>query len=468
MFRWLRMCAVFQTNNLYQNDPAWKNIPLGFPTDGGTIGSWGCLLTSITMMLNGAGYNETPPSVNDKMKQHNGFQGAMIIPSAVPAAFPNLVYRKYISSENSPAPLDQFDAALSAGKPVIVEVDWSAASGIQTHWVLLKDRQGSDYLIYDPYRYPGDAPEKDVLLTQRYKFSGSDLRSAILAAFFFDSVSAAPVQPPGKPAPANAVTIYVAEDGLALRAAGAFDGALIKRLAQGTALLGLDAPESIAARLGQPGQWLNVQDPAGDQGYVAAWYAAAQPPAPAPVPPPVNPPVDPPPPSGSFALSPTVDGLALRSQPLVSDASLIKRLPLNTLLTLQEPPDQAAAKLGVQGQWIKVSDPGGAQGYVAAWYVQKASQPAPVTPPVDPPPVTPPVNPPPANQISVRSITDQLALRSQPVINDSTLIKRLPLGTVLKLVNSADGLKIGVSGQWLVVTDPGGAQGWVAAWYVSR
>ncbi len=440
---------MYQTNNLYQNDPAWKNIPLGFSTDGGTIGTWGCLLTSLTMLVNGLGYNETPPTVNDKMKQANGFQGAMIIPSALPAVFPKVIFKRFINSEHSIPPIDQIDAALSAGKPVVVEVDWSAASGIQTHWVLLKDKVGGDYSIYDPYCYPGDAPGKDVFLTQRYKFSGSGLQSSVLAVFFFDSATM-PVPPPIKPLPANAVTVYVAEDGLALRAAGAVDGPLLKRLAVGSALTSLETSEATNAKLGQQGQWLNVQDASDVQGYMAAWYLSA---SPAPVTPP------PPPPStgGSLNLLPLVDGLALRSQPVVSDSTLIKRLPLNTLLAVKEPVDQAAPKIGTQGMWIYVSDPLNAEGFVAGWYVKRA----------DAVPSGGPPNPP-SSSVTVKTISDQLALRSQPLILDSTLIKRLPLGSYLTLVNPGEAVKIGVSGQWLNVNDSTGTTGFVAAWYVSR
>lgn len=443
---------MFKTNNLYQNDPVWKNTPLGFPTDGGTIGSWGCLLTSITMMLNGAGYTETPPTVNDKMKQRGGFQGAMIIPSLVPAVFPRVLYKTFVNSENSPAPIDLIDRALSQGKPVIVEVDWSAASGIQTHWVLLKEKKGGDYVIYDPYQYPGDSPEKEVHLLQRYKYSGGELDTTILGAFFFELVSA-PAEPVIKPLPANPLTVYTSEDSLALRAAGAFDGALIKRLALGTALLCLDAPSAAALKVGQPGQWINVQDPSGTQGFVAGWYLAAQAPAPEPAPGPVT---------GGLVLVPTVDGLALRSQMLVSDATLIKRLPLTERLSVREPVEQATAKIGVQNQWIKVSDSANVEGYVAAWYVQKSEPGGTATPP---PPVTPPVS---SQTVKVRAAVDLLALRSQPVISDATLLKRLPIGSSLALVRDSDASKIGVSGQWLAVIDQTGTQGWVAAWYVSR
>ena len=51
---------MFKTQNLYQNKNEWKNVKLGDSPE--TIGEWGGLLTSITMMLNGIGYNETPCS----------------------------------------------------------------------------------------------------------------------------------------------------------------------------------------------------------------------------------------------------------------------------------------------------------------------------------------------------------------------------------------------------------------------
>ncbi|MBK8823410.1 MAG: hypothetical protein IPN58_12585 [Anaerolineales bacterium] len=55
---------MFVTKNLYQNDETWKQTPLGNSSE--TIGGWGCLLTSVTMMLNGIGYSETPVTVNEK------------------------------------------------------------------------------------------------------------------------------------------------------------------------------------------------------------------------------------------------------------------------------------------------------------------------------------------------------------------------------------------------------------------
>ena len=73
---------MFETDALYQNDPKWKSTKLG-DQNKETIGSWGCLMTSMTMVANGYGFDETPDSINSKMKSAGGFQGALIIPAVL-------------------------------------------------------------------------------------------------------------------------------------------------------------------------------------------------------------------------------------------------------------------------------------------------------------------------------------------------------------------------------------------------
>ena len=266
---------MFKTQNLYQNDEKWKSTKLGNSSE--TIGGWGCLLTSVTMMLNGIGYNETPETVNEKMKKAGGFQGAFFIPSVLPFVWPNCAYRDMQPCETSPAPIAMIDAAVAQGKPVILQVDWNKQAGIQTHFVLVKEKKGDDYVLYDPYKYGGDGPDKEVLLTTRYKYNGATLAKEISAVLWFDSYSATPPEPPKMtkvPLPADKFTLYAAEDDLALRADPSVGGFLWKRLVAGTELICLEPKATAKAKIGVNGQWINVQDPAGDQGYVAAWYVS--------------------------------------------------------------------------------------------------------------------------------------------------------------------------------------------------
>lgn len=463
---------MFKTQNLYQNDDKWKNTKLGNSSE--TIGGWGCLLTSVTMMLNGIGYNETPETVNEKMRANGGFQGAFFIPSVLPYVWPNCTYRDMQPCETAPAPIAQIDAAIAAGKPVILQVDWNKQAGIQTHFVLVKEKKGNDYVLYDPYKYGGDAPDKEVLLTTRYKYNGARIDTEISAVLWFDSVSAAPPEPPKVtkvPLPADKYVLYAVEDDLALRAEPAVTGYLFKRMVNGTELISLEPKTTAKAKLGVNGKWINVQDPKGDQGYVAAWYVSetkgGTPPS-APKPASTASSASTPStastnnlPPGALAFLPTEE-LSFRTQPVISPETLIRRIPVTEKLISVEPANLVIPKVGVVNQWLKVRDASNKEGYVAAWYVKyaggsTAQQSAATT--------TPSTS---SGGTRVKAAAQAVAFRKQPVVNDSTLIRWLPLGTELTIAEPGGESKIGANNQWLKVKDAGGMEGYVAAWFVSQ
>ncbi len=473
---------MFKTQNLYQNDEKWKNTKLGHSNE--TIGGWGCLLTSVTMMLNGMGYNETPETVNEKMKSSGGFQGAFFIPSMLPYAYPGVIYKDMQPCESFPAPVGLIDAAVSAGKPVILQVDWNKQAGIQTHFVLVKEKKGDDYVLYDPYKYGGDGPDKEVLLTKRYKYNGATLETEISAVLWFDgNIQPAPPEVKKVPVPANAMKLYVMEDDLALRADPSMGGYLWKRLTAGTELLSLEEAAATKSKLGQQGQWIKVQDPTGQQGYTAAWYVSDSN-APKPVPPPAAPPpaatpskpsapaapspapvtastMQVPVPPGAMELLPTEE-LAFRTQPVIADHTLIRRIPLAERLISLEPADQTIKKVGVTGQWLNVQDSTGKQGFVAAWYVKYASGSTAQAQAATTPPASP--NAP----VTVRTAIELVALRRKPVVDPSTLIEYLPIGTELSIIEPGGERKIGANDQWLKVRGKFGTEGYIAAWFVAR
>jgi SH3-like domain-containing protein len=431
------------------------------------------------MMLNGIGYSETPETVNEKMKKAGGFQGAFFIPSVLPYVWPNCAYRDMQPCENSPAPIQLIDAAVASGKPVILQVDWNKQAGIQTHFVLVKEKKGNDYILYDPYKYPGDAPEKDVLLTTRYKYNGATLEAEISGVLWFDSYSAAPPEPPKVtkvPVPADKYVIFAMEDDLALRADPSVGGYLWKRIPLGTELTCLEPKATAKAKLGINGQWINIQDPKGDQGYVAAWYVSetkdkpAAPAASGPASDPATSATTKPAtaavpamklPPGALAFIPTEE-LSFRTQPVITPETVIRRVPPTETLASIEPAKDVIAKVGVTNQWLKVKDASGKEGYVAAWYVKYASgsQPATTT--------TTAAAPAPGGVLTVKATAEGIALRKQPVISDASLIYRLPLGTVFTVTEPNAEAKVGKNDQWLKVKDPNGAEGYVAAWFVAR
>ena len=460
---------MFKTQNLYQNDEKWKNVKLGNSTE--TIGGWGCLMTSVTMILNGIGYNETPETVNEKMKKAGGFQGALFMPSVLPYVWPNCLYRDMQPCESSVPPIAQIDAAVAAGKPVILQVDWNKQQGTQTHFVLVKEKKGNDYVLYDPYKYSGDGPDKEVLLTSRYKYNGAKLESEISAVLWFDSYSSKLPDPPKMtkvPVPAEKYCLYAAEDDLALRAEPSVNGYLWKRMVLGTELTSLEPKATAKTKVGANDQWINVQDPNGDQGYVAAWYvseAKGQPTPSATVPtvaaasstasaalklPP-----------GALAFMPTEE-LSFRTQPVIAPETVIRRVPVTETLICIEPANQAIPKIGVQGQWLRVRDASNKEGYVAAWYVRYASgssaQSATAAAAAS-------NN---GGPLKVRATAEGTALRSQPTISDATLIKRLPLGTELVVLEPTRNPRLAgmISGS-KSKTRPG-SEGVVAAWFVAR
>jgi len=465
---------MFVTKNLYQNDEAWKQTPLGNSKE--TIGSWGCLLTSVTMMLNGVGYNETPATANEKFKKAGGFNGALFMPAFLPYVWPNCAYRDMQPCEAYPAPIAQIDAAVAAGKPVILQVDWNKQAGIQTHFVLIKEKKGDDYSLYDPYKYGGDGPDKEVLLTTRYKYNGAKLASEISAVLWFDSYSTTPPEPPKiekSPVPAEKYILYAGEDDLALRSEPSVTGYLWKRMLMGTELICLEPKAQAKPKIGSQGQWIQVQDPNGDQGYVAAWFVSEQKGKPAaststtsipgatsaPAPKPVGAPAPVPP--GALALYPTEE-LSFRSKPVIAPETLIRRIPATEQLISLEPANQAVAKVGVQNQWIKVRDANKKEGYVAAWYVKYAggtnAQATSSTPAAAS--ATGATN-------KVKTTVEMVSLRNQPVVSDASLIKRVPINYEFTITEPGGESKIGANNKWIKVKDAT-HEGYVAAWFVSR
>jgi hypothetical protein len=107
-------------------------------------------------------------------------------------------------------------------------------------------------------------------------------------------------------------------------------------------------------------------------------------------------------------------GLRLRAQPTTA-ADTVAVEPALTNLKVLEAEAGARTKVGVLNQWLNVSDTGGLQGYVAAWYVENA----PVTDPVSPKPSTPTSSTPPNR--SRKSVADGLESVNLPPAADRLL-----------------------------------------------
>jgi len=394
----------FQLVNYSQQDPQWKHDKLGFGDPIETIGFVGCALTCVAMVSSGHGFPETPKSLNVKLKSRSGFVGAAIVWGTLGGIYPQIKTKPLILCADTDAPLDQIDAAISAGQPVIVQVDQGPAAGLQTHWVVLYKKQDHDYLMLDPWPHPTESGQ-EALLMPRYS-QGKSLKRAITAVVMYECLTSGGGAIPAPPASAPVSTgIYIqvladAPAGLRLRSQPTTD----------SATLAIEAPlarlEIIAAgdedRIGSVNKWIRARNAQGLEGYVAAWFVekagvpAPTPPTPAPVTPPAPPtpptpaPVTPPAPpapvppsqpappvqpaSGKLTVVVTSSvgnsGLRLRKAPSMAGA-LVAVEKAGTKLSVLEPVNSAKAKIGTQ-QWLNVRDPKGRRGFVIGQFVAPA------------------------------------------------------------------------------------------------
>jgi len=291
-----------------QQDPRWKNNKLG--KSNLTLGSFGCAVSSVAMLLSGQGYPETPDSLNEKLKTRGGFMDAAIVWSAVANVTPRARFKNIVICRDNDAPIDAIAAAISAGQPVLLEVDSSPAKGLQTHWVVAYQNQGKDFLILDPYPLQDG---NNTSLMQRYA-QGKALKNAISAAVWYEITSAEDVvNPPSVPAIDTDFYISVipglAEPGLRLRSQPTTASDTLDYQSSGAVLRVIESENTARPKIGIFDQWVRVRNKSGQEGYVAAWYVQlASGPEPAPIvlpPPPVEPPAPVTPPVSTEEPTPT-------------------------------------------------------------------------------------------------------------------------------------------------------------------
>lgn len=389
----------FQLVYYSQNDSQWKADKLGFgnqPSD--TIGYVGCALTSVAMVLSGHGYTVTPKALNQKLQGINGFAGSGIRWHSVTQLYPQMRLNSIIKCNDTPAPLEQIDAALAAGQPAIVCVDSTPAPGLLTHYVVLIARKGNDYLMLDPWPYQPDV-NKETYLMPRYSH-GNPLQRSIVQIVLFENVNAdGTIQLPGQkgtststpqtprtPAPVSTTgpkARVKADVTLGLNIRSSEDTATkanIVASAHAGDLLTIIEPNGWT-KIGAINQWVRVRTKAGREGLAAAWYlekvpgevypstagTASGPGSEAGVPSPA-----PAPAALVVMVKPTVGKLGLKVYETASTKSkMLAKEEMRARLTVLEDAKMAGKKLGVAGKWLFVQNAGGVQGFVQAEFVKK-------------------------------------------------------------------------------------------------
>jgi hypothetical protein len=156
-----------------QRDPRWANQRLG--TSDKTIGSHGCVVTCLAMILCAYGLDETPASANEQLTARRGYHNTnLVIWESVQRIWPSVNFAGKLNCITTPAPIEEINRRLAQGYPVIAWLDFDERPGTQQHFVLLLGILGSDYAICDPWtgehgtlvkEYAQDVPGKSWLKT---------------------------------------------------------------------------------------------------------------------------------------------------------------------------------------------------------------------------------------------------------------------------------------------------------------
>jgi hypothetical protein len=119
-----------------QRDPKWKMKKLG--TSSLTLGTAGCTLTDLSMLLNFYGIKSEPDELNEQLKASGGFyMGSLIVWSAFVRRFNFKSYKRSLSYNN----WDVWTQINIYGRPVLVEVKAPVGVPGERHWVIFLGNQ---------------------------------------------------------------------------------------------------------------------------------------------------------------------------------------------------------------------------------------------------------------------------------------------------------------------------------------
>jgi hypothetical protein len=172
---------------LSQRDPRWSNLRLGQAGSTRTIGDWGPLLVSMTMLANSFDKDITPSDLNASFIRQGGYLDTNLLKwNALSNVYSDIIYMGKISDQTEL--LIRIDESLANGNPVIAQVDFTPDTPYDDddqHWVLIVRKDGDDYRINDPWLYPA---EESSLIDQYGRPSELD-EPVVLSAIFYRSIS---------------------------------------------------------------------------------------------------------------------------------------------------------------------------------------------------------------------------------------------------------------------------------------
>ena len=143
---WIGGNVLFDIKPLSQVDERWRYNKLG--TSNSTIGGYGCLITSVSMMLNYFGFDTDPARLNRLLIDNGGFyNGNLFVWNSIPRFYPPVTF----GYRYSYAALYKIDEQLAQNKPAIIHVDFVPTTpSVEEHWVLVVGKENGSYIINDP------------------------------------------------------------------------------------------------------------------------------------------------------------------------------------------------------------------------------------------------------------------------------------------------------------------------------
>lgn len=245
---------------------------------------------------------------------------------------------------------------------------------------------------------------------------------------YLQNVATPPDTPPPSP---SGISVYTIEQ-INLRSGPGTDTQIVSTLpvAEGVAVLGNATTES--PKIGQQGQWLQVQTASGQVGFIAAWLVT-------------DTRQDPFPPSGVIVYP--IDQVNLRSGPATT-FNVLGSFSYTDPLSVLGDPNLAKIKIGQNNQWLQVQSQSGLRGFIAAWLVKQTGQ------------------VPPDSGLDVYP-TMMLNVRARPNTDANILCVVMPGDTLTVLGDrTLAQAMIGQQGQWLSVQTASKLNGYAAAWLV--
>lgn len=168
---------------LSQRDSRWASLRLG-TVSGTTIGSHGCVITSMSMMANYYNHPITPSEINNFLTENRlYYDGNLFVNGSITRLFSDIKFDKVVFCENSPAPVSEIKHYLDRGKPVVIAL---INQGIR-HYILVVGYEGDRIFANDPWM--GD----QIAINDRW---GDPARKILQINFFSGPLQSVPVAEP--------------------------------------------------------------------------------------------------------------------------------------------------------------------------------------------------------------------------------------------------------------------------------